>query len=111
MPYRPATVAVGWPDGEYAAEILDGETWNGHVIPRFAKSAAEAIVDDQAWLLTRYGEHALGDEMVWDGDVIKVLPRNRPFIWGDAPEVEWVIPDLNGFYHIGSMEWHWFEVV
>lgn len=42
MPYRPTTVAVGWPDGEYAAEILDGETWNGHVIPRFGTAAAEA---------------------------------------------------------------------
>ncbi len=105
--YRKTKVYAEWNDKTYPAEVADYR-WNGWVIPRFDKATAERIVKDQAALIAEYGTD-VAEGLVWEGDVIKVIPdQDDPFI--SEGDIYRMFPDDDGMYHIGAENWTWTEV-
>lgn len=107
----PARVEIHDFAGPYDAEILDGETWNGWVIPRFTREVAELLMADV--------NAATPSDIADERETLQWSPNGRAIqmirtMWDAAgddgvPEtsVETIEPDADGRYAIGARAWIW----
>ena len=101
--WKAGTVSADWLGGaKFPAEISDHD-WNGWAVPRFTREVTGEIIED----MMRYPEHERGhQDLSWHTDPedgteyvrIEDLPTGN---------VEFVAPDLDGFYPLGAWSWTW----
>lgn len=91
------------PEGEaYPAAKIDEQTWNGWACPNFDLETARRVVADQAEIVDKFGESELLEWVEVGGQLHVQITDPDGF-------QQWIRPDAEGLYAIGSWAWTWYE--
>lgn len=83
------------------AADINGVRWNGWVVPRFTREAAEQVAKASV---------EKGDYESWEWENDCLVMTFKPEASEDDEASMWT-PDPDGKYQVGAYEWTWEEVV